>query len=195
MRPLMFLYEAVFVALTADDDTLPILLRKLVLVLGLVTGAMVPFCTGGYYGYLIATGASGNALPTVLAVSVAGAIIWQSAYWYCRVTKKAPALLLDAWLLAVFIFVGGMAITVPAFPSQVGALGMTIVNVIVATKLMPLHFVTASIAFALSVYSSAAHSHRHEAIVAGPQPEAEAASAWRRCRSSRSAARRRSSRS
>ena len=45
MGVLQWLYDNVFAALLEPDDSLQTVLRKLVLVLGLVTGAMVPLCT------------------------------------------------------------------------------------------------------------------------------------------------------
>jgi class 3 adenylate cyclase len=168
---LVVLYDAVFGALLLPHDDLLVVIRKLVLVLGLVTGAMVPLCTCGYYGYLMASGDASASLPVVIGISLAGAVVWQGAYWFCRATKTAPNWLMELWLFAVFEFLMGMTLTVPAFPSQVGALALTVATAVVETRLMPLHLLCATAIFWVNVYNTAyGTAPSGGTIVTVPQP-------------------------
>jgi class 3 adenylate cyclase len=105
-------------------------------------------------------------------VSLAGAVVWQGAYWYCRATKVAPNWLMELWLFAVFEFLFGMALTVPAFPAQAGALALTVASVVVDTRLMVLHVVCATAIFWVSVYNNAYSviATRSSGLATVPQP-------------------------
>jgi hypothetical protein len=145
-----------------DGEALRDVFRKAVVILGFFATAPVAMGAVGYYAAASAMQPEAPvALAAAMALCLVACALWQAAYWHCRCARAAPAGVLDAWLLGALLFVGGMAVAVPAFPAQVGACGVAVATALCLTPLAPLHLFGATAVFFVSVYNDAVLAPAH----------------------------------
>jgi len=154
--PLLFMYDLLVMRMIEPDDEFKVIMRKLMFACGfLYSPCSIAF--GAYWLSQLPNRPAAEA--TALAVGAASAIgvgvfAFAPIYIYARVTCRATPRMFNFWLLAITLFFGGFAISIPRFPTTTAMYALCEAAVLGRSNIQPVVVAFASVVFVLAQYNS-----------------------------------------